>query len=324
MPPAPPSTPAAAAAPWPPGRIPALPPWLHPLQHLALALLAGAAAWSPTGAPSWRLLALAAAIETVALARTLTARPAPARIAAGDVAALLLLALLVWQAGSVHLGLFDPLLVPPPEVVLKLFASELPVMLTGLGGSLALLAGGFGLALLVAVPLGLAIGWRRRAFHAVNPFTKVLGTIPPVVYIPYAIHFLPSFKTASVLVIFIGAFWPLFINTLSGVFNIPAGLIDSARVLGLRPRTMLLRVILPAALPSICTGATLALCFSFLMLTAAEVIGGSSGIGWYVNNFADFADYPRVIVGILFIAIVVTAITWATERLERHLLRWRN
>lgn len=324
MPPTPASTPAAGAAPWPPGRIPARPPWLHPLQHLALALLAGAALWSPSGAASWRLLALAAAIEAIALARGLTARPAAARTAAGDVAALLLLALLVWQVGSVHLGLFDPLLVPPPEGVLKLFASELPAMLTGLGGSLTLLAGGFGLALLVAVPLGLAIGWRRRAFHAVNPFTKVLGTIPPVVYIPYAIHFLPSFKTASVLVIFIGAFWPLFINTLSGVFNVPAGLIDSARVLGLRPRTMLLRVILPAALPSICTGATLALCFSFLMLTAAEVIGGSSGIGWYVNNFADFADYPRVIVGILFIAIVVTAITWATERLERHLLRWRS
>jgi NitT/TauT family transport system permease protein len=180
------------------------------------------------------------------------------------------------------------------------------------------------LAAAIAIPLGLLIGWRRRLFHAVNPFTKVLGTIPPVVYIPYAIHFLPSFKAASIIVIFIGAFWPLFINTLHGVFNIPGGLIDSARVLNLNQRTMLFRVILPAAMPSICSGATLALCFSFLMLTAAEVIGGSSGIGWYVNNFADFADYQRVIVGIIFIGIVVTAITWGTERLERHLLRWRS
>ena len=124
--------------------------------------------------------------------------------------------------------------------------------------------------------------------------------------------------------IFIGAFWPIFINTVNGVFNIPKGLIDSARVLNLREGTLLLRVILPGAMPAICTGATLALVFSLVLLTAAELIGANSGIGWYVKNFADFADYQRVMVVILFISIVVTVITWGTERLERHLLRWRS
>jgi NitT/TauT family transport system permease protein len=76
-------------------------------------------------------------------------------------------------------------------------------------------------------------------------------------------------------------------------------------------------------MPSICTGASLALVFSFLLLTAAELIGATSGIGWYVKNFSDFADYQRVIVGILFIGVIVTVITFGTERLERHLLRWR-
>ena len=106
--------------------------------------------------------------------------------------------------------------------------------------------------------------------------------------------------------------------------GIPRGLIDAARVLNLKERTLLWRVILPGAMPSICTGATLALVFSFVLLTAAELIGASSGVGWYVKNFSDFADYPRVIVGIIFIGLVVTAITTLTERVERHLLRWRN
>ena len=273
---------------------------------------------------AWHLLALATTIEIAASIRAALVTADRARATARDVASILLVVLWAWHLATAEFGIVDPVLIPPPDIVLKLFVSELPTMTAGLKGSLFLLASGYGLALLVGIPLGLVIGWRRRLYHAVTPFTKVLGTIPPVVYIPYAIHFLPSFKTASIIVIFIGAFWPIFINTLAGVANIPGGLIDSARVLCLGQRDMLFRVILPAALPSICTGATLALCFSFLMLTAAEVIGGSSGIGWYVNNFADFADYKRVIVGILFIALVVTVITWITERIEARLLRWRS
>lgn len=197
-------------------------------------------------------------------------------------------------------------------------------MLKGLVNSLILLVSGYLLALAIALPLGLLVGWRVRLFHAVNPFTKVLGPIPPIVYIPYAIALLPTFRAASIFVIFIGAFWPIFINTVHGVFNIPKGLLDSARVLNLKEHTLLARVILPGAMPSICTGATLALVFAFILLAAAELIGANSGIGWYVKNFADYADYQRVIVGIIFISLVVTIITWGTERLERRLLRWRN
>lgn len=294
------------------------------VSHALFAVLAIALLWPQQGELSaGGLLGLVVAIEVIASLRAFLAKTDFARKAAGDVASIIFLFILAWHLVTTRLGLVDPMLIGSPEAIVRLFFSELPDMTEGLKGSLFLLASGYLLALVTAIPLALLIGWRRRFYYAVNPFTKVLGTIPPVVYIPYAIHFLPSFKAASVLVIFIGAFWPIFINTLSGVFNVPRGLIDSARVLNLDLRTMLLRVILPAALPSICTGASLALCFSFLLLTAAEVIGGSSGIGWYVHNFADFADYHRVIVGIVFIGIVVTAITAATERIERHLLRWR-
>lgn len=294
------------------------------LPHLLFVALVLAVLWPrEVNVSPWYLVGLVVVVEAVAILRGRLARTETARHSTGDVAAIVFGTLLAWHLASARLGLVDAMLIPPPEAVLKLFVSELPDMLVGLKNSLILLASGYLLALATAIPLGLLIGWRRRVFHAVHPFTKVLGTIPPVVYIPYAIHFLPSFRTASISVIFIGAFWPIFINTLSGVFNVPRGLVDSARVLNLPQRTLLFRVILPASLPAICSGATLGLCFSFLMLTAAEVIGGSSGIGWYVHNFADFADYARVIVGILFIGVVVTAITAATERLERHLLRWR-
>ncbi|MFZ4858682.1 MAG: ABC transporter permease [Desulfuromonadaceae bacterium] len=288
-------------------------------------VLIAALAWPTSGSPApLHLLTLVCAIQGIYLLRVYLSEDETVRSSVGDVAAVVYLFICFWFLATGRFVILDKMLFPQPEMVLQLFVTELPDMLKGLVKSLILLVSGYLLALGTALPLGLLVGWRARLFKAVNPFTKVLGPIPPIVYIPYAIALLPSFRAASIFVIFIGAFWPIFINTVNGVFNIPKGLIDSGRVLNLKERTMMFRVILPGAMPSICTGATLALVFSLVMLTAAELIGANSGIGWYVKNFADFADYPRVIVGIIFISIVVTAITWGTERLERHLLRWRN
>ncbi len=292
--------------------------------NLLFITLLAAVFWPPAGQIPWHLLAVAVSVQAITLIRLAVVRSDASRRGAGDVGAIVFAVLLAWYLTTTRFVVLDTMLFPQPETVLALFVAELPDMLKGLVNSLILLGGGYLLALATALPLGLLVGWRTRLFHAVNPFTKVLGPIPPIVYIPYAIALLPSFRAASIFVIFIGAFWPIFINTVNGVFNIPKGLLDSARVLNLKEHTLLLRVILPGAMPSICTGATLALVFAFVLLAAAELIGANSGIGWYVKNFADFADYQRVIVGIIFISIVVTGITWGTERLERHLLRWRN
>jgi NitT/TauT family transport system permease protein len=293
--------------------------------NLLFAVLLVTLLW-PTGSGTlpYHLITVTLTVEVIYLLRVVFCIVETDRSSAGDVASVVILLLLFWYLATGQLALLDKMLFPKPEEVFKLFVSELPDMLKGLVKSLILLVSGYMLALATGVPLGLLVGWRVRLFKAVNPFTKVMGPIPPIVYIPYAIALLPSFRAASIFIIFVGAFWPIFINTVHGVFNIHKGLIDSARVLNLKEQTLLFRVILPGAMPSICTGATLGLVFSLVMLTAAELIGANSGIGWYVKNFADFADYQRVVVGIIFISIVVTIITWGTERVERHLLRWRN
>ena len=152
----------------------------------------------------------------------------------------------------------------------------------------------------------------------------MLGAIPPIVYIPYAIALLPSFRSASIFVIWSGAFWPIFVNTVSGVVTIPDSLVDSARMLHLKRSVLFFRILLPGAMPSILTGASLGLIFSFLLLTAAELIGATEGLGWYVKNFSDFADYGRVIVGIIFIGIVITLLMCFFGKLERNLLHYRR
>jgi len=241
-----------------------------------------------------------------------------------DIAAIVFGFIVFWDVITAKLDIMENMLFPMPGQIVATFIAEIPAFIEGLVSSIKLLSVGYVLALALAVPLALLIGWRTRLFRAVNPLTKVLGPIPPIVYIPYAIALLPNFTSASIFIIFIGAFWPIFINTLNGTFNVDRKYIDTAKVLNVNENTMLFRIILPAIMPSIISGATIGLVLSFILLTAAEMIGASSGLGWYVKYFSDFADYPKVVTGIIFIGIVVTGITYFFDKIEKRLLIWKS
>ncbi len=246
------------------------------------------------------------------------------RQAAVDVASILAAFVAAWYLATSVFKVLDPVLFPSPAEVAKLFFTELPEMTKGLVSSLYLMGSAYLLALATAIPAGVAVGASPRLRNAVEPFSKVLGAIPPIVYIPYAIALLPSFSAASIFVIWSGAFWPVFVNTVSGVVTIPGNLLDSAKMLHLKRSTLYWKVILPGAMPSILTGASLGLIFSFLLLTAAELIGATEGLGWYVKNYSDFADYGRVVVGIIYIGFVITALSALFKLVERRLLRYRE
>ena len=287
---------------------------------IELIALTAAAAWKH----DWFALAAGLLIPAVALVRVLLAWRKERRTAIIDVAVVLESFLLLWQLTTSNRPMLDHVLFPTPEAVLRLFFRELKDMLHGMFSSLYLLGVAYFLSLATAIPGGLVVGSSPRLRNAAEPFSKVLSAIPPIVYIPYAIALLPSFKAASIFVIWSGAFWPVFVSTIAGVVNIPETLLDSARMLHLGRRTFILRVLLPGAMPSILTGASLGLVFSFLLLTAAELIGATEGLGWYVKNFSDFADYARVVVGIIFIGIVITAVSAAFKRIEKRILRYKE
>ncbi|MBO7088584.1 MAG: ABC transporter permease subunit, partial [Lentisphaeria bacterium] len=287
---------------------------------IELIALTAAAAWKH----DWFTLAAGVLIPAVALVRVLLAWKKERRTAIVDVAVVLESFLLLWQLTTSNRALLDPVLFPTPEAVLRLFFRELKDMLHGMFSSLYLLGVAYALSLATAIPGGLVVGSSPRLRNAAEPFSKVLSAIPPIVYIPYAIALLPSFKAASIFVIWSGAFWPVFVSTIAGIVNIPETLLDSARMLHLGKRTFILRILLPGAMPSILTGASLGLVFSFLLLTAAELIGATEGLGWYVKNFSDFADYARVVVGIIFIGIVITAVSAAVKRIEKRILRYKE
>jgi NitT/TauT family transport system permease protein len=232
--------------------------------------------------------------------------------------------LLLWQITTSWVPLLDPQLFPSPQKVFSLLIEDRAVFLKSILSSSRLLFFGYLLAAGLAVPLGLIVGWNKRLYSAVEPLMNVLGPIPPIVYIPYAIALLPTFTHSSIFVIFIGAFWPLLINTVAGVRGVEKGIIDSARTLGVSQSSMLIHVLLPGAMPQILTGGTVSMVLAFILLTAAEMIGATSGLGWYVKYFADFADYPRVVAGILVIGVVVLALMAGYNYLAAYLLRWKK
>ncbi|MBM7866096.1 ABC transporter permease subunit [Heliobacterium gestii] len=232
--------------------------------------------------------------------------------------------LLLWFLATDAAPVLDPFLFPSPRKVALLLWQDAPVFGKSIVSSLYLLVSGLFLAVVTAIPLGLVVGWQRRLHRAIEPVTNLLGPIPPIVYIPYAIALLPTFTASSVFVIFVGAFWPLFINTVAGVQAVEKGLIDSARTLGVNGWTLATRVLLPGAMPHILSGGSISLVMAFILLTAAEMIGATSGLGWYVKYFSDFADYSRVVAGIVVIGCVVLLLMTLFRRLSDHLLRWRR
>lgn len=271
------------------------------------------------GSPLCMTIALAAAGLAVVPA---VRRGSHAR-AAGDIGAVLFGALLIWQVLVTRLNLGHVILTPTPEAVFSVFWSQRLLMLRGIGSSLTLLAAGFAVSLPLGAVLGLWAGWSPRLRGALVPIARVLSPIPAIIYAPYLIALSPSFRTASALVLMIGIFWPTFLQMVNRVAALDPQVLDSARVLGLRDRELLFQVLLPWVLPGLLTGLRASLTSAFMLLTLAEMMGAHSGLGYFIRNFADYANYTNVLAGILLVALVVTLLNRLVSLLEQTLVRWR-
>lgn len=241
-----------------------------------------------------------------------------------DIFGFIYVFLTVWTLATAKFDLLNDLLFPAPGKVIAQFAEDKTVILTNIKSSVGIIIQGFLLAAVAAIPLGLLIGLNARLGNAASYLTKFFSSIPPIVYIPYGIALLPTFRSVSVFVIFLASFWPIFAGTMSGVLNVDKKIVDSAKVLNVKKPAMLTSVILPASLPQIFLGCNQGLSVSFILLTSAEMIGARDGMGYYVKYYSDFGDYTRTITGLLVIGIVIIAVTFLFNRFQQYLLRWRK
>lgn len=232
--------------------------------------------------------------------------------------------LTLWTLATAKFNWLKESLFPPPGRVFSQFIQDWDKILVNVQSSLGIIIQGYVLAAVLAISLGLFLGWNARIGSAATYISKFLSAIPPIVYIPYGIALLPTFRSVSVFVIFLATFWPVLASTMSGVLNVEQRIVDSAKVLNVNKITMLFSVILPAALPQIFIGCNQGLTVSFILLTSAEMIGARDGMGYYVKQYSDFGDYTRTIVGLLVIGVVVIVISFLFNKLQRYLLRWKR
>lgn len=263
-------------------------------------------------------------VEVLVLAGSLAARKRPTRNVVVDVAGFVYVLVGLWLVFTAKTGFMNQTLFPAPGTVFAQLVADYAKIGVNIASSLGIIVEGFVLGAVLAIPLGLALGWNLRVGRAASRVSSFFAAIPPIVYIPYAIALLPTFRSASVFVIFMASFWPIFVNVMSGVLNVDERIVNSARAMNVSTPTMLARVIFPASLPQLFVGCNLALCFSFILLTSAEMIGASSGMGYYVKSYSDLGDYTRTVGGILVIGAVISLVTYAFSRLEGWALRWKR
>ena len=242
---------------------------------------------------------------------------------AGDIGAVIFFLLLVWQVYTTRLGKGHIILVPTPEAVFAVFYTLRERMISGIFSSLSLLVIGFGVSLPLGTALGLVTGWNPRLRDSLVPMARVLSPIPAIIYAPYLIAIMPSFRSASAMVLIIGIFWPTFLQMVARVGSLDRRIVDSARVLGLSQRELLWEVFLPWVMPGIISGLRNSLSSAFMLLTLAEMMGAHSGLGYFIRNFADYANYTNVLAGILLVALVITLLNRAVTALEKRLVRWQ-
>jgi len=231
---------------------------------------------------------------------------------------------LLWELAP-RLGLTDPTFLPPlSEVLAAGWAMALNGQLwqhtsVSLGRSL----GGLLLAILFAIPLGLAIGWYQRVSSALNQIIELLRNTAPLALLPVFLLLLGIGEVSKVAIVVYACAWPLLLNTINGVRQVDPLLVKSARTMGVSATQLFLKVILPAAVPTIFVGIRLAAASAMLVLIAAEMVGAKAGLGYLII----YAQYSFLITDMYFGIIAITTIgitvNFALERLESHFTAWK-
>ncbi len=170
--------------------------------------------------------------------------------------------------------------------------------------SLGRVALGYLLAALVAIPLGFVIGMSPLIYRALDPFIQVLKPISPLAWMPLALYTIKDSAISGIFVIFICSIWPMLINTAFGVASVRKEWLNVARTLEVPPLRRAFEVILPAAAPTILTGMRISMGIAWLVIVAAEMLVGGTGIGYFVWNEWNNLSLPNVIFAILMIGIV--------------------
>lgn len=251
-------------------------------------------------------------------------------------------AVAVWQFLSMK-GYVNPLILPAPSAVLARWYQYLAPMapydpakmsyaawafsgelIHDAYSSLYRVVVGFLIGAGLALPLGLSMGANEKVYKFFDPLLQVLRPIPPIAYIPLAILWFGLGNPPAIFLISLGAFFPVLMNTISGVRHVDGIYIRAARNLGAGRGTLFLRVILPAATPYILTGARIGVGTAFIVVIVSEMIAVNNGLGFRILEAREFFWSDKIIAGMFSIGLLGLGIDTGMNRLNAYLLKWHR
>ena len=244
------------------------------------------------------------------------------RIVPPLVVVALIIALWWWVVARTESAIF-----PAPWAVVT-GAWELVVdgtLFEHIGASLMRVGIGFGLATLVAIPLGLWMGWVTPAYRTLNPVFQMLRPISPIAWIPLAILWFGVGNLSPIFLIFIAAVFPMIVQTAAGVHTIERRYLRAAENFGVSKTVLFRQVIIPAVLPEIIVGMRISLGVAWLVVVAAEMIALRSGLGYLIMDSRNAGNrYDLVIAGMIIIGVIGLILDAVMRKLEGlKSVRWR-
>jgi NitT/TauT family transport system permease protein len=232
--------------------------------------------------------------------------------------------LLFWELTTAKTMIFaPPYLVAPQEIVERLWDSRL-ILAESVGNSLLLLAVGFVVGLIAGLATGITIGWFKAVNYWVHPILIFIGPIPALAWVPIVFVLVPTAYLGAVFMIALSVWFPISVLTRAGILSVPRSYFDVAQTLGAKGPFLVFRIGLPAALPSIFTGAFMALGASFAALVVAENFGVNAGLGWFLNWKKSFGDFPGLYAGIVLLVLVCGLLLTALFKVRNYVLRWEK
>ncbi|ABG96726.1 MULTISPECIES: ABC transporter permease [Rhodococcus] len=249
-------------------------------------------------------------------------RPIAWRILKPSVAIVAFLAL--WEIAP-RAGLVDEVFLPPFSTVVEAFFDLVKSgeLWQHVSASLSRALIGFFVAVVIAIPLGIAIAWYRPVSDFLNPILELFRNTAALALLPVFILILGIGEESKIALVIYACTFPILLNTISGVRTVDPLLIKSASSLGLSPVRLFQKVVLPAAVPTIFTGIRMAAASSILVLIAAEMVGAKAGLGYLITASQFNFQIPNMYAGIVAISVLGLTLNAVLVLIERRLSRWR-
>lgn len=256
--------------------------------------------------------------------RTVVPRLLRAALTGATKSVAILALLLLWELAP-RFGLVDRTFLPPFSEVVRAWWGLVTdgELATNAQASLVRSFSGFGLAVALAVPLGLLIGWYRPVADLLNPLLEVFRNTAALALLPVFVLLLGIGETSKISIVVYACTWPILLNTISAVRNVDPTLLRLARSMDLSAPRLFQKVILPASVPTIFTGIRLAGAVSILVLVAAEMIGAKAGLGYLINSSQYNFAIPQMYAGIVTVSALGVAFNQLLVAVERRLSAWR-